>query len=73
MRNPSLIHSSLSWIIRDQLGEIGQYLISGFLDDLLGLGNGKFATTLLCKALLQLLDRLCVLYHTAKSNIEPTS
>jgi hypothetical protein len=48
IRNPMLIKSPMPWMIRDNLRAIGKYLISAFLDDLLGLTKGTIANNLLC-------------------------
>jgi hypothetical protein len=73
LRNPRQITSSDHWIIRDQLVHLGSYFVSAFLDDLIGMAVGSFATNLLCSAVLQCFERLAIQFHVHKCSLRATA
>lgn len=53
LRNPHVIRSPESWLIFTQAQNLGEYFVSAYLDDLIGMAVGSYATNLLCAAVIQ--------------------
>lgn len=69
LRYPLSIQHTLPCIIRDKFFELGDYFVTAFLDDILGIGCSYDETKLLCSAILELLSSLAILFHSHKCDL----